>query len=132
MALQDEVLGGAEWGATRAEQSLGGVCWSELGRIGSRECMVDGQLKGCGGDTPGVLGVAGLATMLVLFHLNSGLPEWVVATGGGVGDGMGKGRPVQWETSRAQLQRIFGPVEVVVLLPLVERSLPCTRLLKSC
>jgi hypothetical protein len=35
--------------------------------------MVDGQLEGCGGDTPGVLGAVGLATVLVRFHRNSGL-----------------------------------------------------------
>jgi hypothetical protein len=46
--------------------------------------VVDGQLEGCGSDAPGVLGTAGLATMLVRFHRNGGLPERVVATGGEV------------------------------------------------
>jgi hypothetical protein len=70
--------------------------------------------------------------MLVRFHRNSGLPERMVTAGGGAGDSVGERRPVQWEAGSAKLERIPGPVEVVVLCPPVERSFACTRLLVSC
>jgi hypothetical protein len=99
--LQGEVLWSAEWGATRAEWGFRGVRGAEVCRIRPSEGMVDCQLKSRGSNMPGVLGAAGLATKLVPFHLNGGLPEWVVATGRGVGNGVGKSCPVQWETSHA-------------------------------
>jgi hypothetical protein len=94
--------------------------------------VVDRQLKCRGSNTPGVLGAAGLATKLVLFHLNGGLPEQMVATGRGVGDSVGESHPVQWKTSHAELEHVLSLVKVVVFLPVIERSLACMRLLESC
>jgi hypothetical protein len=63
-----------------------------VGHIRPSEGVVDRQLESHRSNAPGILGTAGLATVLILFHLNGGLPEWVVSTGGGVGDGVGEGR----------------------------------------